>query len=73
MRGKEGLICGTTAYQTTCILLAPVAVIASIGPSSIFSIASEYSFAFEAIVWTSKAIIPAYGPIPTHTENILPR
>ena len=36
-----GTIWGTTAYRTTWTAPAPVAVIASIGPASMLSIASE--------------------------------
>src|SRR5579884_4310710 len=50
-----GTIWGTTAYRTTCSGLAPVAVIASIGPRSMLSIASEYSLPSAAMLCTPRA------------------
>lgn len=41
---KSGNTCGNTAYQSIWNRFAPVAINASVGPLSIFSIPSEYNF-----------------------------
>ena len=53
------------------IFWVPWLLIASIGPSLTVSIISEYCLAKEAIEWIMSANIPAKGPIPTQTENII--
>ena len=58
------VICGRTAAQMTCNRFAPVAVIASSGPASIPSIASEYSLPMTPMLWNARPNTPAALPGP---------
>ena len=50
-----------------CRRVAPVAWMASMGPGSMPSMASEYSLPSAATECTVSATIPAKGPSPTQT------
>ncbi len=56
------MICGRMPYTMACRRVAPVAVIASSGPASMFSMASENNLPMRPKVVTVSASIPAKGP-----------
>src|SRR5919206_3472331 len=55
---NSGMTWGTTAASTVWRRLAPVAVIASTGPGSMLSIASEYNLPREPMEGTTMASTP---------------
>ena len=69
MAKKAGITCGTIAYSTTFILLAPVACIASTGRRSISSIASPISLPMKPIDRNITARMPASTPGPKMATN----
>ena len=64
------MIWGRTAKRIIWKTLAPVALTASIGPESIFSMASENNLPIKAKDVIANANIPANGPIPTQKTKI---